>query len=562
MIKPCLISYVPPPNVTGAEQFLANVRRFKTKHPLILFSEHNYGPDVTEIGASPEFIRGAKYSNGAENKWALNNLVFLTGLRVIGDKFTHFLYLEADCRVNGDYWDGIVFDELSLRNPDALAAGTFATYNVNNRNIAFSRAWHTWMAENGKAQFPITAYGGNGASEAHEPAVFPNGALAIYDVAWIRKEFGSDGTVQKAANITAFDYEVGRRLVRQFGADVFRKVLHLNSVYSSYGDVQTSEGERQELLTSKAVVAVHQIKSVWAGPAIEGDSDTGTDQEVPEVFVEPSCLAEAKEIMESPDEPRDPKVEIFIVSYAPDIPYLRYNLKSIEKFCTGFSGVTVLAPRQHKDEFEALESEFKFRLVLYTAPSDKRKWHIAHQLQKCYADKWCPGAEYVLHTDSDCVFTRETTPADFFAVGWKPILCIEPFTRIGANPWKPVIDAALKIDSVHETMRRHGAIHPVDIYQKFRDCMTRIHGQKFDKWWMVQKADYPWGVTEFNFLGNFVRHILVDERYAFIDISREYPPPSPIFQFWSHSTPFVEQDFPSGGKGVPLDKLKELGLVQ
>ncbi|HEU4340033.1 MAG TPA: hypothetical protein VFU31_00535 [Candidatus Binatia bacterium] len=577
----CILAYVPPPNVQGAEQFLANVRRYKTKYPLVLFSDHHkYGDDVKPLKKSPEIAKGAKYPNGLDNKWALNNLVFLTGLRVLGDSCTHFLYLEADCRVNGDFWDGIVFDEFQLRNPDAIASGTLATYNVHNRNMAFSRCWQTFIAENGKSQFPITGYGGNGAAETQEPAVFPNGALAIYELAWLRKTFGTENMVAKAAEITAFDYAIGRQLVRDYGNDVFRKVLHLNSVYSSYGDVQTSEGERQDLLTSKAVVAVHQIKSVWAGPAIEGDIDTGTVREVPDIdggqpaFVtlpppDPAAVQVIENVEKlayaAPPLPRDPKVEIFIVSYAPDIPYLRHNLKSIEKFCTGFSGVTVLVPKHDELEFLNLAQDFGNKLIelkTYVVPKSKKLWHIAHQLQKCYADKWCPGAEYVLHTDSDCIFTRPTTPADFFAVGWKPILCIEPFSRIGSNPWKSVIDAALKIDSRYETMRRHGAIHPLDIYSRFRDFMTRIHSQKIDKWWMEQKADYPWGVTEFNFLGNYVKHILSDERYAFIDISKDYTPPSPIFQFWSHSTPFVEQDFPSGGRGVPMEKLKELGLVQ
>lgn len=557
-MNPCCLAYIPPPNIPGSAQFLNNLRRFKTSYPLVLFSDHPYGDGVLKMHKSPEIIKGAKYVNGAPNKWALNNLVFLTGLRVVGDSYSHFLYLEADCRVNGDDWDGVVFEEFMQRNPGAIAAGTFATYNVNNRDIEFSRAWHRWMVENGDAQFPITAYGGNGASEKHEPAVFPNGALAIYEVAWLREQFGRENTVKTAAEITAFDYEIGRRLVRQFGPDVFRgKILHMDSVYSSYGDVQTTEEQRQNLLVSKKVAAVHQIKSVWRGPDREEPSGVDTGEPVIEQSGNAATPVANAPVAETADS--DPKVEIFIVSYAPDIPYLRYNLKSIEKFCTGFSGVTVLVPKQHIEQFEALQGEYEFTLKSYMAPADKGKWHIAHQLQKCFADKWCPGANYILHTDSDCVFTRETTPGNFFCEG-RPILCIEPFEKCGQT-WKKEIDAALKIDAKFETMRRHGAIHPADIYGKFREYLTKIQGKKMDKWWMEQKADYPWGVTEFNFLGNFVNQIQNDARYSFIDISQVVPPESPIFQFWSHSRPEKEQEFPGGGKGVPMDKLRELGLT-
>lgn len=567
-MNPVILAYLPPPSVTGAEQFLANLRAYKTKHPLVLYSDWDYGPEVKRIKASPEIVLGAKYSDGRDNKWALNNLVFLTGLKIIADMgCSHVLYVEADCRVHGDYWDAIIFEEYAFRGNGAIAAGTIAAYNVCNRNIAFSRAWNTFVAENIKCQFPITSYGGNGAAESHEPAIFPNGALAIYDLDWLSKQYGRENTVAIARELTAFDYDIGRRLVRQFGNDVFRKVCQMNSVYSSYGDVQTSEGERQEMLTDRRVAAVHQIKSTWAGPIspLVAEELAGNET-IAERDLTVSEEARSQDVSKPPmvgaamPSAGNPNVEIFIVSYAPDIPYLEYNLRSINKFCEGFSGTTVLVPEQDRKEFERLllYTAKPFTLKTYKVPKDKKKWHIAHQLQKMYADQWCPDADYILHTDSDCVFTKPTTPADYFRDG-KPILCIEPFDRIGNNPWKPVIDAALNIDSKYETMRRHGAIHHKASYVEFRSEMKDLHGD-LHKWWMSQKADYPWGVTEFNFIGNFVV-TYPNHGYTFIDVSKELPPENHIFQFWSHKKPNEDQSFPGGGSGVPEDKLRELGLI-
>src|SRR5688572_21289200 len=270
-MNPCVLAYCPPPDIRGAKSFLHNMSAWRTRHPLILFSDHDYGPAVKRINASPEFIRNqAKYPNGQPNKWAINNLVFLTGLRVILEAgFTHFLYAEADCRVNDHEWDGLIFDEFQRRNPEAIVAGTIAGYNVCNKNIAFSRAWNEFIQAQKGSRFPITSYGGNGSAEAHEPAVFPNGALGIYDIEWLKRQYGTEKTVRTASEMTAFDYDIGRRLVREFGTDVFNYVLHMETVYSSYGDVQTTEAERRDMLTTRKVVAVHQIKSEWLGPEPE-----------------------------------------------------------------------------------------------------------------------------------------------------------------------------------------------------------------------------------------------------------------------------------------------------
>jgi hypothetical protein len=55
--------------------------------------------------------------------------------------------------------------------------------------------------------------------------------------------------------------EIGGRLWKVFAEDTFDFLGHLDTIYSGYGDILTTEEERMNLLRSGKVVAVHQIKS-------------------------------------------------------------------------------------------------------------------------------------------------------------------------------------------------------------------------------------------------------------------------------------------------------------
>lgn len=266
-IKLCSICYVPPPSFPGSAAFLQNIRAWKTAHDLILYSDHDYGEGFVRINASPEVIKGVLYPDGRENTWAVNNLVWLTGLRILQKHgYTHFIYLESDCRVSGHGWDAKIFDDFFSVIPTPLVGGTIVGYNINNRDITFSRLWNGFIADNELALFPITSFGGVGAAMSHEPAILANGALGVYDFDYVHRLFPMDGAADKLAALTAWDYHVGRELVREFGERVFQNIAHLDRVYSSYGNVQTTEEARLALLTDGAVVAVHQVKSDATGP--------------------------------------------------------------------------------------------------------------------------------------------------------------------------------------------------------------------------------------------------------------------------------------------------------
>lgn len=251
-------------------------------------------------------------------------------------------------------------------------------------------------------------------------------------------------------------------------------------------------------------------------------------------------------------------VEIFIVSFVGDIEYLRWNLKSILKFCSGFSGVTLLVPVSQIADFHDLQKEYGVTLKAFQeAPG---KGHIHHQAMECCADRWCPDADFILHTDSDCVFTEPVTPEDYFVDG-KPVLCIQRYSTLPPEvPWKSVTENIVRFECLYETMRRHPAVHYRQLYKDTRKHVEAVHKFPFTPFVLTLKPDFPQGISEYNLLGAIALTDKWKHRYHFVDMDSQPAPHSKLSQMWSKAPPNQEQQMPNGGTWKPTDLFNQLGL--
>lgn len=255
------LGYVPPPKFGGAQTFYDNVRKFPTTYELILFSEHDW-PGALKLKGSPEQVKGATFPNGKVNPFSIHNLLWLTALRICRERgVTHMLYLEADCRVGRDHWDAVVFDEFFSAGRPLICGGSLAVYNPCNYSPEAARRWAQLVSRNIKRNFPIPTYGWLGAADKQPSCIFANGALAIYEVAWMARYFDLDNSAGIAVQGTAYDMMVGSLIWKDFEEDAYEVVGHLESVFSGYGDVLTTEADRMKMLRDGQCVAVHQVKS-------------------------------------------------------------------------------------------------------------------------------------------------------------------------------------------------------------------------------------------------------------------------------------------------------------
>lgn len=254
---------------------------------------------------------------------------------------------------------------------------------------------------------------------------------------------------------------------------------------------------------------------------------------------------------------------ILIFSYPHDIPYLEYCLRSYDKFCTGFTGVTVAVAKGDETAFDELAKKHVFNIITYDAPADKKFGHIVHQGEKCKADYFVPpGTDLVLFTDSDCIWTAPVTPETYMKDGL-PVLLIERYDSIKGCPWQKPTSEILGRPVDYETMRRHPAVHWVEMFQDLRREVERIHSKEFMEFILTRKPDFPWGLSEFNLMGSYILNSDWAAKYQFIDLTGGKPHPESskyLMQFWSRSPIDKPQDTPWGHKVVPLEYCKKIGL--
>lgn len=259
-----IVGYAPPPHIEAATAFYENLKQFPTKHETILFSDWAWDR-VVPLKKSPEEIYKPEQKASWPHKFALNNLLFFQGMMMaLKSGMSHVIYLESDCRVGRKHWDDVMFDEFFSLGKNLILGGTVVCYNPCNWNRAASDRWQKLVSENTSKNMPVATYGWKSAQERQSPCVFTNGALSVIDMAWIRELFRfEDGCVSLSEHPCPWDFRLGLEIGERFFEEAYDVVGMLTSVYSSFGDVITSQQDRQDMLTSGKVVAVHQIKDGW-----------------------------------------------------------------------------------------------------------------------------------------------------------------------------------------------------------------------------------------------------------------------------------------------------------
>ncbi len=193
-----------------------------------------------------------------------------------------------------------------------------------------------------------------------------------------------------------------------------------------------------------------------------------------------------------------PTMAILIVTFARDMDFLRYCLRSIKRYALGFTGVTIVVPSREKGMYDWARG---CTIGYFDEPEGKGM--MAHEVQKCLADQWCPNAETILHLDADSMFFRPVGPKDYM-VGGRILGVREPYAQI-VNPnrhiWKKCVEDAIGVTPDWDFMVRHPQIHHRDVYARARERVEAHTGKRFDEYVLGCKNDFPQGFAEFPLLG-------------------------------------------------------------
>lgn len=215
-----------------------------------------------------------------------------------------------------------------------------------------------------------------------------------------------------------------------------------------------------------------------------------------------------------------PKVSILFVTFWRDIEYMKYSVRSIERFCRGFHSIVVCVPRAENDG--RWETVLPKGFTIHYYDEVKGKGMVQHLMMKCHADELCTGADFVLHLDPDCMFLTDTDPGDFLtavdvplsgAPGgkmlvtmrvYKPTIVAEKYSKLkntNRQYWQVAVKHATGLVPEWETMVRHPQVYRVDLYAALRELVVSKWGATFDQYVMAQQNHFPQGFAEFPSLG-------------------------------------------------------------
>jgi len=212
-------------------------------------------------------------------------------------------------------------------------------------------------------------------------------------------------------------------------------------------------------------------------------------------------------------------VDIFIRTYSKDLEWLRYCLRSINKYVSGHRNVIISIPQSEKCMIDhwGLTRES----VIGWNPVTK-DGYIDQQIDKLLAYKRT-NADYILFVDSDVCFFRPTdVRVEYFRDG-KPLLMKTRYGLVGdAICWQKCTSEILGFNVEYEYMRRIPWLYSASTLARL-DAKVNCH-----------KLASLHRLSEFNLIGAFVDNH-EPETYYIIDTEKDPIPPACAKQLWSWS---------------------------
>lgn len=228
-----------------------------------------------------------------------------------------------------------------------------------------------------------------------------------------------------------------------------------------------------------------------------------------------------------------PTCDIFIRTYPKDYPWLKYCLRSINKFASGFRKVWIVSPEPSPMDVTTLGYEWK------TINDESPDGYLAQQITKLYADVITDyQADYILHLDSDVILTREVTPQDFFR-GDKLAWLYTPYSAI-ETPWQAITEKFMDAQIENEFMRRLPMMIPRWLYPRLREFCHSKHGMVVTNYIRVQPER---AFSEFNAIGAYAFRYHHD-KFQWVNTLEEATETPFARQFHSYTgiTPEVEKE--------------------
>ena len=216
------------------------------------------------------------------------------------------------------------------------------------------------------------------------------------------------------------------------------------------------------------------------------------------------------------------KIDIYIKSYSRDFGLLRYALMSLKKYVTGYNKLIICIPVDDYLEFHKLFREDNHIDCVVVTKVEYGDRYLYQQVCKMNAYKHS-SADYIMFSDSDCIFNRTINLKDYIK-GGKPEILYTDYNKVeGAIIWKEPTEKFLGEPVLWEGMRRNNLIYRrstlANIAEQYPNLEKQIMSlERFSEF----NALFAWA---FKYEQN---------KYRFVNTDNwEYVPPMAV-QLWSH----------------------------
>jgi hypothetical protein len=252
------------------------------------------------------------------------------------------------------------------------------------------------------------------------------------------------------------------------------------------------------------------------------------------------------------ERPVDGPVEILIVTYAKDFPWLELARKCIARHGSGFSGITIVVPRHDRNPEhpimgkERMWNGIRERWVFFDEEPGKGFLH--HEAMMARADELVPaGTKYVMHMDADCMMKMSNSLEDYF-LNDKPIYIWRTWDSLSSpdprDPtrkvvsdcimWKEPTAKQVGFHSDAYTMCRHPTVFPIEFYKPYREHISAHHRMPFMDYMLSgERNSHPQDRLDFTAFGQFAKKFMED-KFHWINCATEEYPADRMRAYWSH----------------------------
>lgn len=194
-------------------------------------------------------------------------------------------------------------------------------------------------------------------------------------------------------------------------------------------------------------------------------------------------------------------ITIFIKSYHKDYKLLYYALKSIQLNVKGNYDVLLMLDKGHDlpDHFKDVLNNVR---VVYV--EREKSGYLFQQWCKISSHKFT-NSEYIMFSDSDCIFDHEINVDEFIADG-KPEILYTDYEKVGdAICWKQPTEAFIKEPMQYEMMRRNCLIYhrsTLEAIEQYEPNLKHIilNSERFSEFNAMSAYAWKYEKEKYNFV--------------------------------------------------------------